>query len=291
MTTDTPRTSPAISIGMPVYNGADFLSEAVHSLLEQTFTDFELIISDNGSTDTTEVICRAFAEQDSRVRYVRQAKNLGAAGNFLFVLSQARAPYFMWAAHDDVWDRNWISELLPIARKKHCVAFGRVQTIDAGSNTVEHPVNHRDLSFTGPRLARRMKYYLFPSFRGRANTIYGIYPKDILTPYVQERFRADHHAADVLMMYRVLENCEIVAGTDVTFSKRRPVPRPPEAAPIALNRKKPFRHTMLTEFLPESSRLERILLIFLYPIATLSITSLKLSYQIRRSIRHATKRR
>ena len=93
---------PRVSIGMPVFNGDKFIREALDSLLAQTFTDFELIISDNASTDRTEAICREYAERDKRIRYVRQAENLGPAANFRFVLDEAVGEYFMWAAADDL---------------------------------------------------------------------------------------------------------------------------------------------------------------------------------------------
>ena len=70
--------SPRVSIGMPVYNGAAFLKESLDSLLSQTYGDFELIISDNASTDETESICRSYAAGDPRVRYQRQEENRGA---------------------------------------------------------------------------------------------------------------------------------------------------------------------------------------------------------------------
>lgn len=95
-------TNPKVSIGMPVYNGEPFIREALDSLLAQTFTDFELIISDNASTDDTEEICQNYASKDSRIRYIRQPKNLGASYNFQFVLDEAVGEYFMWAAHDDL---------------------------------------------------------------------------------------------------------------------------------------------------------------------------------------------
>ena len=100
---------PEVSIGMPVYNGAQLLECALKSLLHQSFQDFELIISDNASTDATSDICQRFAREDRRIRYVRQARNVGAAGNFTYVLGQAQAPYFMWAAHDDVWEPAFIA--------------------------------------------------------------------------------------------------------------------------------------------------------------------------------------
>jgi glycosyltransferase involved in cell wall biosynthesis len=103
---------PRVSIGMPVYNGELFIREALVSLLEQTFTNFELIISDNASTDSTKVICREYAAKDSRIRYVRQVENLGALANFQFVLDEAVGEYFMWAAADDLQTPDFIELLV-----------------------------------------------------------------------------------------------------------------------------------------------------------------------------------
>ena len=92
---------PKVSIGMPVYNGVQFLSETLISMLNQSFSDFEIIISDNASTDGTEKLCREAAGCDSRVRYYRQPENLGGPDNFKFVLDNAQGVYFMWVAVDD----------------------------------------------------------------------------------------------------------------------------------------------------------------------------------------------
>lgn len=102
--------SPSVSIGLPVYNGERSISKAIGALLGQSFGDFELIISDNASTDATEAICRALAAQDPRVRYIRQPYNLGATGNFRFVLDQARGRYYTWAAADDLRTPDFLSE-------------------------------------------------------------------------------------------------------------------------------------------------------------------------------------
>jgi len=93
--------APRISIGMPVFNGHACLENALDSLLNQTFTDFELIISDNASTDNTKEICEQYAKNDARIKYIRQVENIGATMNFKFVLEQAVGEYFMWAAADD----------------------------------------------------------------------------------------------------------------------------------------------------------------------------------------------
>lgn len=99
---------PAVSIGVPVYNGEGSLRQALDSLLAQTFSDFELIISDNASTDGTEVICREYAGRDARVRYLRQVSNIGPAANFKFLLDRAQGEYFMWAACDDIRSADWL---------------------------------------------------------------------------------------------------------------------------------------------------------------------------------------
>jgi glycosyltransferase involved in cell wall biosynthesis len=108
--TDQITKTPQVSIGMPVYNGEPFIRDALDSLLAQTFTDFELIISDNASTDGTEAICREYAAKDDRIRYVRQAENRGSTANFQFVLDEAGGEYFMWAAADDIKSSDFIEQ-------------------------------------------------------------------------------------------------------------------------------------------------------------------------------------
>ncbi len=93
---------PKLSIGIPVYNGDKYIAVALDSILSQTFTDFELIVSDNASADRTAEICEEYAARDKRIQFVRNPKNLGAAANYNRVFSLARAEYFKWHAHDDV---------------------------------------------------------------------------------------------------------------------------------------------------------------------------------------------
>ncbi len=100
----TPAPSPTPSrvfIGLPVYNGARFLERALDSLLRQTYTDFTLLIADNGSSDNTREICERYCAQDPRVRYVRHAKNIGAPRNWNYVVEQAHGDYFKWATAND----------------------------------------------------------------------------------------------------------------------------------------------------------------------------------------------
>ncbi len=100
---------PRLSIGLPVYNGERFLAEALDSLLGQTYRDFELIVSDNASTDGTADICLRYAEQDSRIRYVRQSRNIGLMANHDFVVQEARGELFKCTAYDDLYGRDLLA--------------------------------------------------------------------------------------------------------------------------------------------------------------------------------------
>ena len=102
--------APAVTIGLPVYNGEEYLRDSLDALLAQTFTDFELVISDNASTDSTADICREYAARDARIRYLRQAVNIGAAPNHNFVAAVARGHLFKWASHDDLYHPDLIRQ-------------------------------------------------------------------------------------------------------------------------------------------------------------------------------------
>jgi glycosyltransferase involved in cell wall biosynthesis len=108
---------PRISIGLPVYNGENYLEQSLNCLLNQSFEDFELIISDNGSTDGTEKICRDYCRRDGRIRYERYEQNKGASWNFNHVVDVARGEYFKWAAHDDLISDTFLEESLAILDK------------------------------------------------------------------------------------------------------------------------------------------------------------------------------
>src|ERR1035437_2690330 len=116
---EKPTPSPTASIGMPVYNGEKYIREALDSLLAQTLADFELIVSDNASTDGTDAICLEYAARGSRIRHVRQSESRGATANFQPVLDKARGEYFMWAAADDRWDGAWLGCPCETSRSKH----------------------------------------------------------------------------------------------------------------------------------------------------------------------------
>jgi glycosyltransferase involved in cell wall biosynthesis len=128
-----------ITVGLPVFNGERFLEDAVGSILAQRDVDFELIISDNASTDETETVCRDVARRDDRVRYVRHATNRGAARNYNDLVNEARGVYFKWAAHDDICAPTFLSRCADALDDDPSVvlAYPRAADIDENGNVVK----------------------------------------------------------------------------------------------------------------------------------------------------------
>ncbi len=125
---------PRVSVGIPVYNGEDFLVSALDSLLAQSFHDFEIIISDNASTDQTAKIGRAYAVRDPRVRYYVNERNIGLAGNHNRLIELAAGEYFMWHAHDDQARSEYLARCIRVLDQNPEVVLCFAKTIDIGED-------------------------------------------------------------------------------------------------------------------------------------------------------------
>lgn len=149
-----------VSIGLPVYNGENFLEETLNSILGQTFSDFELIICDNASTDRTEEICRQYAAQDSRIRYYRNPENLGAAPNYNLVFERSQGKYFKWAPHDDIIAPQFIERCVEVLEREPDVSlcYTSMAYTDAGGKTTKLFSDVLNLTADSP--SERFKTYL-----------------------------------------------------------------------------------------------------------------------------------
>ncbi len=171
------RAAPQLSIGLPVYNGEKYLAEALDALLGQTYEDFELIISDNASTDGTTAICRRYIRQDSRIRYICQPHNIGAAPNHNFVLGQARGELFKRAGHDDIYAHDLLKCCVDaLDEYPHIVlAHSWTALIDSSGQVterVEYPL--ATASLRAPERFRSMLY-------GKAgDDLYGVMRTEVL---------------------------------------------------------------------------------------------------------------
>lgn len=186
---------PCVSIGMPVYNGEDFLKEALDSLLSQTFQDFELIISDNASTDGTEEICRSYAAGDRRIRYYRNIQNCGAAWNFNRVFKLSTADYFKWATHDDVCAPAYIERCVDVLDRIPSVVLCYPKTIiiDGASRPIKQYDDGFDLRFSRPH--ERFRAFFFTG--GLINAIHGLIRTRALR---KTRLWSAHLSADQILL-------------------------------------------------------------------------------------------
>jgi len=183
-------TAPRLTVGLPVYNGEEYLAESLEALLGQSFTDFELIISDNASTDDTGDICRRYEKQDSRVRYFRQPRNLGLAPNVNFLRSQARGELYKEAAHDDLYARNLLERCVEVLDEYPRVVLVHSWTakID-GSGKVTEAYEY-PLDTASPRAPERFRSILFDS---GGDDDYGVTRMDVLR---RTALKGSYHHSD-----------------------------------------------------------------------------------------------
>jgi len=130
-----PIRRPLVSVGLPVYNGENFIERAIESILGQRYDHIELIICDNASTDRTAQICEKYSAYDKRIRYFRQPKNLGAARNFNAAFEHARGEYFKWASHDDELAPDYLERCVGFleAHPDHVMCWPHMNYIDESS--------------------------------------------------------------------------------------------------------------------------------------------------------------
>jgi len=130
---------PVLTIGMPVFNGERFLAKALDSYLNQTFTDFQILLSDNASTDKTEEIARDYVARDKRIRYFRNPRNMGAGWNFLRVYKLATGRYYKQAAHDDFCEPDFLEVCINALESDPglVVAHTKTRVVDAEGNLIE----------------------------------------------------------------------------------------------------------------------------------------------------------
>ena len=166
---------PLVSIGMPVYNGADFLHSAFESLLAQDYDNFELIISDNHSTDSTQEICLDYAAKDKRIRYLRNEMNVGPKNNFNKVFELSRGEYFMWHAHDDLREPSYISSCLEIMEMNPNVILCCSSTLLNEDGNLRK--SEEDFSTVGMSLNRRFRKILW---NNTCSSIYGLIRSSVL---------------------------------------------------------------------------------------------------------------
>ena len=222
--------TPRLTIGLPVYNGEKYLAQSLDALLGQSYQDFELIIADNASTDGTADICQRYAQQDSRVRYIRQPTNVGLAPNHNLVVEQARGELFKWAASDDLYARELIERCVD-ALDEHpdvVLAHSWSARID-GSGTVTHVYKY-PLNTSSAQAPERFRSLLFGS---GGDDDYGVIRTKVLR---RTAMKESYHHADRTIIAELALHGRFYQVPDWLFFRRDHPDRAERANPTVRSR-------------------------------------------------------
>jgi glycosyltransferase involved in cell wall biosynthesis len=222
--------TPRLSIGLPVYNGEEYLAESLDALLGQSYEDFELIISDNASTDRTAAICRRYQSEDARIRYIRQPRNIGAAPNHNFVFQEARGELFKWASHDDLYARDLLLRCVEALDEHPDVVLAHAwEAIIDGSGEATRSYDYR-LATDSPRAPERFRSLLFAD---GGDDFYGVIRADALrrvTPH------DSYHHADRTIVAEIALHGRFHQVPELLYFRRDHPTRAERACPTVRSR-------------------------------------------------------
>lgn len=217
------KQSPKVSIGMPVYNMEDTLQEAIDTVLNQTFSDFQLFLSDNASDDDTEEICRAAARQDSRIIYHRAPINEGKE-NFRRTFLMSTGKYFMWAAADDSRRPEMLSRCVEAldADPKAVLAYTHTELLDPATGTRRKYSDSYRLDQEDPA----ERYVSLIQSLDLGNAIYGLYRRNVLStiPLISSGYR--FLFTDAVYLANVVLKGKVIQIPEMLFIRRRGKSKP-----------------------------------------------------------------
>lgn len=206
---------PLVSVGVPVFNEEKYIYDLLLSIYRQTYSNLEVIISDNASSDRTWAIIDDFVEQDDRFRATQQPNNRGAAENFGYVLEKAQGEFFIWAGGHDLWEADMIRSMVKMFEVYPTLVLCAPQTklIDKeGHFIVEHKAEIDTSSATTP--ANRVLLFLKQMRRG--NAIYGLHRREILL-----RTWPWPNSSDLIGLMRIAALGDIITDNNVYWHRRQ----------------------------------------------------------------------
>jgi glycosyltransferase involved in cell wall biosynthesis len=210
---------PLVSVGLPIFNGENYLHQAIESVIQQTYPNWELIISDNGSTDMTPAICRHYQEKDSRIHYHRLEKNYGASLNFNRTFTLSNGPYFKWLAHDDVMAPENIAKAVEVLENREEIVLCGCQkkTMDAEGHIIRHYL-FEELKLTSDDPAKRYKQLLkvFEHF-SYGDFVFGLHRREKLK---DTNLIGKYAGADVILLAQLILKGKFYVIDEPLFFRR-----------------------------------------------------------------------
>ncbi len=218
------KSTPKLSIGLPIYNGEDYLRVTIDAILGQTFEDFELLISDNASTDATEEICREYAAMDSRIRYLRARTNRGASWNYKRVFDLTNGPYFRWATDDDLIAPRFLERCVEALddHQDAVAAYTLARHIDSSGSVIEDGADSPLRHFEWPARPQDRFRQLMQTFQvdGGASApmlMHGVIRRE---PLAQTHLMQAYFAADIVLLADLMLRGTFVEVPELLFDIR-----------------------------------------------------------------------
>ena len=202
---------PKVSIGIPVYNGAKSLARTIEAAINQDYGNLEIIISDNCSTDETQIIAESYQATDPRIKYVRQEKNFGMTANYTKVFEYSTGEFFMWAAHDDQHAPTFISSCLPYLLKDRQAGLCVPKTQAIYRNEVDWISSMK--TFSG--IDTRVKLFRETLRHFPAVGMYGLYRSSIIQ---KTGLWKNFTGADLVFIQDITLHGDIVTCDEILFS-------------------------------------------------------------------------
>ncbi len=218
-----------ITIGIPVYNSEEFIKKHIKSIYSQTFQNFSIIISDNGSTDKTSEICQQLSETDDRIKFFKHEKNKGAYWNFNFIINHSKTKYFVMAAPDDIWSKNFLESNINILDKSkelvgsigECSLFNRIKDSTTHKNKISVLKNIKQFQYVHPvkdKLKERIKFYLKFNMGPQYYSIFRT--KDIqFANFYKEKHNCGMWQADFVTILKILKKGKLHVDQNSFYHK------------------------------------------------------------------------
>jgi glycosyltransferase involved in cell wall biosynthesis len=225
--------APRLSIGLPVYNGEEYLADSLNTLLGQSYDEFELIISDNASTDSTGDICRQYGQADARIRYIRQPDNIGSAANHRFVLLESRGELFKWASADDLYAPELLERCVAALDERDEIVLAHSWTAGIDSDGKITQAVPYPLATDAPRAPDRLWGMLFGVREEgliAADDQYGVIRTDVLRRVPQQ---GGYYSSDRTLMTEVCLYGPFYQAPDWLYFRREHPGRPQHTCPNA----------------------------------------------------------
>lgn len=212
---------PLISIGIPIFNGTNFFLHTYEYLKNQTFQDFEIILSNNCSTDETALLINRLQKKDSKIRVFHQTTPVKPVENFKKVLELSQGEYFMWLSHDDFIEKNYLLKLKPFLNIKDAV-FGKVQYVDDHNQQLDKTQNHHVFYFKGAHFFKKMKFLFYPSLSGKMILFWSIFHSHVLKKRLAslKNYPGDQNYFDMPFVYDALQSFNFIGVPEAIFYKR-----------------------------------------------------------------------